>query len=52
VGYSLPEGRVPVCGVGGEGKRSDGLSSGRTPPKEPKKRSKEAAERDEFSRRL
>ncbi len=28
VGHSLSEGTVPVCGVGSEGERSDGLSSG------------------------
>jgi transposase len=52
VGYSLPEGGVPICSVGGEGERSDGLPGGRTPSQEPKKRSKGAAERDEFLRVL
>src|SRR5215212_1971859 len=37
VGHPLPEGRVLVRSVGGEGERSDGLPSGRTPPQEPKK---------------
>src|SRR5215212_10675343 len=30
VGYPLPESRVPVGHLGGEGKRSDGLPGGRT----------------------
>ena len=38
MGYPLLEGRVPVCGVGGEGERSDGMPGGRTPPQEPKKK--------------
>src|SRR3712207_4210049 len=38
--------------LGGEGKRSDGLPGSRTPQQEPKKRSRGAAERDEFLRSL
>src|SRR5688500_13593804 len=45
LGHPLPEGRVPFCPLWGEGKRSDGLPSGRTSAQEPKKRSKGAAER-------
>ena len=52
MGYPLPEGRVLVRCVGGEGERSDGLSGGRAPPQQPKKRSTGAAERDEFLRVL
>jgi transposase len=52
VGYPLPKSRVPVCGIGGEGERSDDLPSGKTPQQESKKRSRGAAERDEFLRRL
>jgi hypothetical protein len=55
VGYSLPEGGVLLFAVcGGEGERSDGfLPGGRTPPQRSrKKRSKGAAERDEFLRVL
>ena len=52
MGYSLTEGRVPVCGGGGFGERSDGLPDGRATAQEPKKRSRGAAERDEFLRLL
>ncbi|HZA46622.1 MAG TPA: hypothetical protein VE568_15185, partial [Rubrobacter sp.] len=52
MGHPLPKSRVPVRGVGGEGERSDGLPRSRTPAQEPKKRSKWAAERDEFLRLL
>src|SRR5215211_3179443 len=52
LGYPLPKGRIPVRSDGGEGERSDGLPSGRTPAQEPKKRSTGAAERDEFLRVL
>src|SRR3712207_4804444 len=52
VGHPLPEGRVPVRRLGGEGERSDGLPSCRKSPQEPKKRSTGAAERDEFLRSL
>jgi hypothetical protein len=54
VGYSLSEGTVFLfCSVvGGEGERSDGLPSGRTPPQQTKKRSRGAAKREEFLRVL
>src|SRR3712207_1503887 len=52
VGYPRSEDRVPLRPHGGFGERGDGLSRGRTPAQEPKKRSRGAAERDESLRVL
>ena len=52
MGYSLPESGVPFCPLGGEGERSDDLPDATTYLTHSKKRSRGAAERDEFLRSL
>ena len=52
MGHPLSEGRVPGRRGGGEGERIDDLPDSKTPLMESKKRSRGAAERDEFLRLL
>jgi hypothetical protein len=50
LGDAFPEEGVPICHLRGEGERGNGLPSTQAPLSQPKKRSRAAAERDEFLR--
>lgn len=52
MGHPLSEGTVPGCRGRGNSERSDGVPDDKTPLIQSKKRSKGAAERDEFLRLL